>query len=143
MLSTAMAASTLSWAVSETWLATTWSMLTTRLTRRRGQLLALNALSSHKRGALARLLPSGSIDESKVIGKKEGFDVFNVFGVSSKHPEVATEFWARVPAYLEAGAIKPLSYVVKHAPGLDPGPVNEVLDSYRDGKSITKTHITF
>ncbi len=104
-----------------------------------GQILALNALSSHKRGALARLLPMGPVDESKVIGKTAGFEVRDVFGSSHAHPELCKEFWARVPAYLETGIIKPLGFVVKE--GLEPDNVNEVLDGYRDGKPITKTHI--
>ncbi|KAK9489185.1 chaperonin 10-like protein [Lipomyces doorenjongii] len=104
-----------------------------------GQILALNALSSHKRGTLARLLPLGPIDESKVLGKKAGFDVRNVFGSSQVHPELAGPFWERVPEYLEAGKLKSLPYVVKH--GLEAGYVNEVLDAYRDGNSVFKTHI--
>ena len=107
-----------------------------------GQLLGLNALSSHKRGSLARLVPLGPVDESRIVGKTAGYDVLNVLGLSSMHPELAAPFWARLPNYLETGRIKTLEYVVKHAPGLDAGPVNEVLDSYRDGKPTTKTHIT-
>ncbi|KAK9318859.1 hypothetical protein V1517DRAFT_376980 [Lipomyces orientalis] len=85
-----------------------------------GQILALNALSSRKRGTLARLLPLGPVDESKVL-------------------ELAGPFWERVPEYLEAGKLKSLSYVVKQ--GLEAGYVNEVLDAYRDGNSVFKTHI--
>jgi len=104
-----------------------------------GQLLALNALSSSKRGALARLLPLGPVDESKVLGKKAGFDVHNVFGSSHVHSGLASGFWQRTPGYLESGQIKPLGFVVKE--GLSASNVNEVLDAYRDGKAITKTHI--
>lgn len=104
-----------------------------------GQLLALNALSSHKKGALARLLPTRPVDESKVLGKKAGFDVRNVFGSSQAVPELAGGFWSRVPDYLEAGKLVPLAYVVKE--GLDAGHVNEVLDAYRDEKPVIKTHI--
>lgn len=103
------------------------------------QLLAINALSSSKRGVLARLIPSGPVDESKVIGKRAGFDVRDVFGSSQVHPELATEFWSRVPGYLETGRIKPLAYVVKK--GLLADNVNEVLDAYTAGKRVTKTHI--
>ncbi|KAL2830214.1 putative alcohol dehydrogenase [Aspergillus cavernicola] len=104
-----------------------------------GQLLALNALSSSKKGALARLLPLGPVDESKVLGKRAGFDVHDLFGSSHAHPELAAEFWSRAPRYLEAGQIKPLAYEVKK--GLLPSNVNEVLDAYTDGKRVTKTHI--
>lgn len=103
------------------------------------QILALNALSSHTKGALARLLPIGPVDESKVLGKKAGFEVRDVFGTSQAWPELCGEFWSRVPEYLETGKIEPLQYVVKD--GLDAVYVNEVLDAYRDGKSVTKPHI--
>ncbi|KAH8692042.1 putative alcohol dehydrogenase [Talaromyces proteolyticus] len=104
-----------------------------------GQLLALNALSSSKKGALARLIPLGKVDESKVLGKGAGFDVRDVFGSSQAHPKLAAEFWSRVPYYLETGQIKPQDYVVKK--GLSADSVNEVLDAYKEGKRVTKTHI--
>ncbi|KAJ4292940.1 hypothetical protein N0V88_005603 [Collariella sp. IMI 366227] len=47
-----------------------------------GQLLALDALSNSREGALARLV-LGPVDESKVMGKAAGFrvlDVFSAFG---------------------------------------------------------------
>ena len=104
-----------------------------------GQTLALNALSSHKKGALARLLPLGPVDESKVLGKKAGFEVRNTFGASQQHPELAGAFWSRLPGYLESGQIKPVAYVVKE--GLLASNVNEVLDAYKAGKAVTKTNI--
>ncbi|CAN8102714.1 unnamed protein product [Discula destructiva] len=104
-----------------------------------GQLLALNALSSHKKGALARLLPTELVEEGKVTGKKAGFEVRNVYGSSQAYPELAGGFWSRLPEYLEAGKITPLGYVVKE--GLQAEHVDEVLDAYRDGKPVTKTHI--
>lgn len=104
-----------------------------------GQVLAVNALSSHAKGTLARLVPVGPIDESKVKGKKAGFAVENVFGSSQVKHELSSPFWERLPGYLEAGSIKPLGYVVKK--GLTAENVNEVLDAYRDGKAVTKTHI--
>ncbi|KAL2862496.1 zinc-binding alcohol dehydrogenase family protein [Aspergillus lucknowensis] len=104
-----------------------------------GQLLALNALSSAKRGVLARLLPIGPVDESRVLGKTAGFEVRDVFGSSHVFPELAGEFWKRVPGFLETGEIKPLGYVVKE--GLVADHVNEVLDAYRDGERVVKTHI--
>lgn len=103
------------------------------------QVLALNALSSTKKGALARLLPLGPVDESKVVGKKAGFEVRDTYGSSQVNPEVAVGFWENLPGFLEAGKIKPTAYVVKK--GLTAENVNEVLDAYRDGKPVTKTHI--
>ncbi|KAI1753925.1 putative alcohol dehydrogenase [Xylaria castorea] len=104
-----------------------------------GLVLALNALSSHKKGALARLIPFGAVDESKVLGKKAGYDVRDVFGISQVSPELTASFWSRVPEYLEAGQIKPLAYTVKK--GLLASTINEVLDAYKDGKVVMKTHI--
>lgn len=104
-----------------------------------GQVLALNALSSSKKGALARLLPLGPVDETKVVGKAAGFEVRDVFGSSQLHPELAGGFWERLPGLLETGKIRPTAYVVKQ--GLTAENVNEVLDAYRDGKAVTKTHI--
>ncbi|CAG9952971.1 unnamed protein product [Clonostachys rosea f. rosea IK726] len=104
-----------------------------------GQLLALNALSSHTKGALARLIPRQPVDESKVLGKKAGFEVRDTYGSSHGYPELAGSFWDRLPGYLVSGKIKPLGYVVKH--GLTADNVNEVLDAYRDGKPVTKTNI--
>ncbi|KAH8646160.1 putative alcohol dehydrogenase [Xylariales sp. PMI_506] len=102
------------------------------------QVLALQALSSHKRGALARLI-RGDVDETKVVGKKAGFDLRNVFGLTHVHRALAEPFWQRVPGYLEQGVIKPLGFVVKE--GLTAENVNELLDAYRDEKKVTKTHI--
>ena len=44
-----------------------------------------------------------------------------------------------VSGFLENGQIKPLDYVVKK--GLDAGVVNEVLDAYKDGERVARTHI--
>ncbi|KAL4866781.1 hypothetical protein BDV12DRAFT_198876 [Aspergillus spectabilis] len=104
-----------------------------------GQMLALNALSSTKKGVLARLLPLGPVDESKVLGKQAGFEVRDVFGSSHAHPELAAGFWDRVPGFLERGEIKPLEFEVRE--GLSADIVNGVLDKYRDGERVLKTHI--
>ncbi|KAL2839261.1 putative alcohol dehydrogenase [Aspergillus pseudoustus] len=104
-----------------------------------GQLLALNALSSHKKGALARLLPIGPVDETRVLGKKAGFEVRDVFGSAHSHPELGSGFFDRLPGYLLDGSIKPLGYVVKK--GLRAETVNEVFDRYDKGESVVKTHI--
>lgn len=105
------------------------------------QPLSLNALSSAKKGLLARLVPIGPVDESKVVGKKAGedYEVRDVFGLSQAHPELCGGFWERVPGWLEDGSLKPLEFVVKE--GLKAEHVNEVLDAYRDGKPVAKTHI--
>ncbi len=104
-----------------------------------GQLLAANALSSKKKGILARLLPLGPVDESKVHGKEAGFELRDVYGCSQLHPDLAKGFWEQLSGFLESGSVKPLGYIVKR--GLDASQVNKVLDDYRDGKPVTRTHI--
>ncbi|KAI1267986.1 putative alcohol dehydrogenase [Xylariaceae sp. FL1019] len=103
------------------------------------QILALNALSSTKRGALARLLPLAPVDDSKVVGKTAGYDVRDVFGSAHVYPEFSRAFWDRVMGWIGEGKIKPLNFVVKE--GLSAEYVNEVLDAYRDGRAVVKTHI--
>ncbi|KAL4875633.1 putative alcohol dehydrogenase [Aspergillus karnatakaensis] len=103
------------------------------------QVLTVNALSGTKKGVMARLLPMGPIDESKVLGKEAGFEVSDVFGSSHIHTGLAAEFWGRLEGYLEQGSIKPLDFVVKE--GLDADVVNGVLDDYRDHKKVTRTNI--
>jgi NADPH:quinone reductase len=104
-----------------------------------GQILGVNALSSTKKGKLARLLPTGPLDESKITAKKAGYELINVFGISQVLPELAYPFWERVPEFLSSGKIKPLNFVLKE--GLTAEHANEVLDGYRDGARVVKTHI--
>jgi NADPH2:quinone reductase len=100
---------------------------------------ALNALSSNKKGKLARLLPTGPVDESKVVGKQAGFEVINVFGSSQVKTDVCFPFWEKLPEFLAAGKLKPLGFKVKQ--WLTAENANEVLDGYRDGKNPGKWHI--
>ena len=104
----------------------------------KGQLIGLNALSSHKRGKFARLVPR-PVDETKIVGKHAGYEIKNVFGSSQAKPEVCRPFWELTPRYLEEGRIIPLKSVAVQ--GLNAANVNQVLDLYRDGKPVTKTHI--
>ncbi|KAF2502723.1 putative alcohol dehydrogenase [Lophium mytilinum] len=104
-----------------------------------GQLLGLNALSSSKKGKFARLVPTGPVDESKVVGKKGGFEVISVFGSSQAKPELSFAFWERAPEYLTSGQIKPLKFTVKQ--GLTAENANSVLDAYKNGERVQKTHI--
>ncbi|KAL5327572.1 hypothetical protein ACEPPN_005273 [Leptodophora sp. 'Broadleaf-Isolate-01'] len=106
-----------------------------------GQVLALNALSSTKKGKLARLLPMGPVDESMVVGKKAGFEVKDVMGSSQLNHQLAYPFWERLPDLLVSGKIKPSKFVVKN--GLTPENANGVLDAYRDKQRVVKTHIHF
>ncbi|KAK8036090.1 GroES-like protein [Apiospora rasikravindrae] len=106
------------------------------------QHLGVNALSDSRKGLLARLIPRGPIDASKVTGaKKGGYEVLNVFGSLQLNSELCAPFWARLSGYLSVGAIKPPGYAVKQ--GLDPVAVNDLLGAYRVGGRVVKTHFHF
>jgi NADPH2:quinone reductase len=101
--------------------------------------LAINALSSSKRGKLARIVHSrGVLDESSIHPKKAGYELKNISGISSLKPGVAIPFWKNVERYLVQGDIRPSKYAIHR--GLDAQAVNEVLDRYRDGKVVAQTH---
>lgn len=106
------------------------------------QLLAINALSSTKKGKLARLVRSGAepLDEAKVNQKAEGYDLKNVFGSSQTKPHLAAPFWQRVPQYLKEGKLTPTKYEAVDLRDWDVAKVNKLFDAYKDGKKVTKTH---
>ncbi|KAF2119477.1 putative alcohol dehydrogenase [Lophiotrema nucula] len=103
------------------------------------QYLGVSALSNTKKGKLARALPSGPIDESKILGGREeaSYELADVFGASHLKAETTKPFWDRVGEYLKDGQIVPVPYVVEE--GLDADKVNALLDRYRDGKPVTQT----
>ena len=105
-----------------------------------GQLLALNALSGHKKGYFTRLLPL-PIDHSKVLNKAAGFEVGNVVGISSERPELCREFWERLPGYLEKGLLVPIQEGYQVTTGLVADRVNGILDSFQDGGRVKHAHV--
>lgn len=103
------------------------------------QHLAINALSNSKKGKLARLVWSrGAVQEDKVLPKQAGYDLKNILGVSDIKPTAATPFWQHLSEYLAQKKIKTLAF--ETVQGLDVEKANEVLDAYRDGKTIKQTH---
>jgi NADPH:quinone reductase-like Zn-dependent oxidoreductase len=102
------------------------------------QVIGINALSSTKKGKMARLLPIGPIDESQVQKKKAGYELLDVLGLSHLHAELSKSFWEHLPRFLREGKIKPSAY--KKVDGWGAEEVNKVLDAYRDGKKVAKTH---
>ncbi|KIW20283.1 hypothetical protein PV08_00858 [Exophiala spinifera] len=103
------------------------------------QVVGVNALSTTKKGKFARLLPLGPVNEAFVKPKKEGWQLYNVFGSSEFRPDLCKPFWEHLPRYLVEKKIRPTEFTVSK--GLSAEKVNEVLDAYRDGKKVTKTHI--
>lgn len=102
------------------------------------QTIGINSLSTTKKGRFTRLLPTGTVDETQIKPKKAGYVLTNTFGSSHVKPDLARPFWERLPQYLVEKKIRPTRYTV--VKGLDVDKANEVLDAYRDGKRVVKTH---
>lgn len=103
------------------------------------QHLAINALSSSKKGTMARLRPTGEPDVSKIHQKAAGYEVKSVWGLAAAKPHIARPFLQRLPAYLQEGKIWPTPWVAIQ--GLNPERINETLDLYRDKKRVVKTGV--
>ncbi|RAH77154.1 putative zinc-type alcohol dehydrogenase-like protein [Aspergillus japonicus CBS 114.51] len=96
------------------------------------QWIGVEALSNSQTGKLARLIPRGGVDESKLSAPKgAGFETVNVMGVSTARPATAGPLWNRVPGWVAQGKIKPTGFQVLR--GLDVDAVNKVLDGYSSG----------
>ena len=106
--------------------------------RQEGLLLAVKAPSNTRRGRLARLV-QGVFDKERVKGKEAGFELKNVHWNSVAKAELCVPFWERIPEFLTEDKIRTLVFDVIE--DVDADNVNEVLDRYRDGKPVTKTHV--
>ena len=104
--------------------------------------LAINALSTTQRGKIARLIPFGVPDETKIHPKKDGYQLIDVLGHPRVRIEIGKSFWAHMPQLLRERKLKPTKSVsvVALEGGLNADKVNTVLDAYRDGKRVVKTH---
>jgi NADPH2:quinone reductase len=95
--------------------------------------LALSALSDRRRGKLARLLPIGSVKDTR------GHELLDVLGLFLYRNPLCVEMWERLTGYVEAGAIRPTSFSTLE--GLEADVVNTALDGYRDSTSRNKPQI--
>ncbi|KAK4032875.1 hypothetical protein C8A01DRAFT_20120 [Parachaetomium inaequale] len=100
--------------------------------------LGVSLLSNSERGTLATLLPGG-VDETKVGNKAAGYEVKFTQGSGHLHRELGQQFWKHLPSWLEAGKIRPLRY--RTISGQNEKAVNEALDAYCDGASVTKANV--
>jgi NADPH:quinone reductase-like Zn-dependent oxidoreductase len=100
--------------------------------------LALSLLSTTKKGSLATLV-RGEADPVIAARKTAGFKKNQILGVSDLHQELAAKFWRELPGWIEKGELKPLDFAV--IDGLDAKEVNKLLDDYRDGRAVKKTHV--
>lgn len=96
------------------------------------QYIGVEALSNSKTGKLARLIPKGPVDESKLSSKKPlGFETLDVLGASNVRPTTSQPLWERVSDLVADGKIKPTGFHV--IDGLDLNAVNKTLDGYSNG----------
>jgi NADPH2:quinone reductase len=95
--------------------------------------LALRALSDRRPGKLARLLPVGSVEDTR------GHELLDVLGLFLYRKPLCVEMWKRLTGYVEAGGIRPTSFSTLE--GLEADVVNAALDGYRDGTSRNKPQI--
>ena len=95
-----------------------------------GLSLALKALPNDRPGKVARLLPVGTVEDTR------GHELLDVLGSLLYRNPLCVYFWERLTGYVEAGAIVPTSFSMQD--GLDADAVNAALDAYRDGTSKEK-----
>ncbi|KUL89537.1 hypothetical protein ZTR_04403 [Talaromyces verruculosus] len=100
--------------------------------------LALSLLSTTKKGSLATLV-RGEADPAIAATKTAGFKKNQILGVSDLHQELTDNFWRELPGRIENCELKPLNFEI--IDGVDAMKVNDLLDDYRDGRAVTKTHV--
>jgi NADPH:quinone reductase-like Zn-dependent oxidoreductase len=97
--------------------------------------LALRALSDNHPGKVARLLPVGTVEDTR------GHELLDVLGLFLYRNPLCISFWELLTDYVAAGAIVPTSYSMQE--GLNADAVNAALDAYRDGTSKEKPQFRF
>lgn len=102
------------------------------------QHIGINALSTSKKGKLARLLPSGPPDLSQVKLNETEYELKDIYGVSLLNPDLSKPFWARLPGYLKEKRIHPTAYQVVR--GLDADKLNQLLDGYKAKQRVAKAN---
>ncbi|KAH7120840.1 putative alcohol dehydrogenase [Dendryphion nanum] len=101
--------------------------------------VGINALSSSRKGTVARLIPTSPHETAKVTKKDGEYEVKDTYGIPHGQ-SLGKELWENIGGYLNEEKIIPLKYEVADGVGLDAVSVNEVLDRYRDGKPVVQTH---
>lgn len=95
--------------------------------------LAFKALSDQRTGKVARLLPIGTVEDTR------GHELLDVLGLFLYRNPLCVALWERLTGYVGAGAICPTSFVALEGLGADH--VNAALDSYRDGTNKGKPQV--
>lgn len=104
-----------------------------------GQTVGARALSNTKRGFLAVLVGSSTVDETKIGEKKAGYERKRVLVNPRGVPEIGRPYWQRLPAWIKEKVVTPTPYSTIDE--LDADKVNEALDKYKDRRPMVKPHI--
>jgi NADPH2:quinone reductase len=105
-----------------------------------GQTLGAKLLSNSKRGTLAVLVHAGTVDESNVGDKREGYDRKFIICATKMFKDVSVPFWNQLPTWIENNELSPTTWQV--VDGLDAPKINELLDGYvQRGKTQLKPHV--
>ncbi|KAJ5113217.1 GroES-like protein [Penicillium angulare] len=106
------------------------------------QYVGVEALSNTETGKLARLIPLGPVDVSRLSSQKPaGFDTLDVLGVSTGSPATTIPLWEHIVGWVEEGKLKPTSFQVIE--GLDVDAVNKTLDGYSNGTVTGQWQVQF
>ncbi len=104
-----------------------------------GQTLGARLLSNSKRGTLAVLVHAGTVDETKIGDKKEGYERKTIICATKMFKDVSVPFWEILPKWIGDGTLSPTTWKVIE--GLDAEAINGALDGYATGKTTLKPHI--
>ena len=104
-----------------------------------GHTLGVRLLSNSRRGTLAVLILRGSVDETSIGEKKEGYEKKWVLCTPKRYPEVSVPLWEHLPGWIEEGTLKPTTFEVLE--GFDAGKINGALNKYNEGKRVVKPHV--
>ena len=81
------------------------------------------------------------VDETKVLDKEAGFALKDVAGISQERAYLSSEFWKRLPDYLEQKRIMPIQDAFEIMHGLGSDGVNRMLDAYKEEKTVKHAHV--
>jgi NADPH:quinone reductase len=105
-----------------------------------GQTLGARLLSNSKQGTLAVLVHAGTVDESKIGDKREGYDRKFIICATKMFKDISVPFWNTLPKWIENTNLSPTTWQV--VDGLDAGKINDLLDGYvQPGKIQLKPHV--
>jgi NADPH:quinone reductase-like Zn-dependent oxidoreductase len=104
-----------------------------------GQTLGAKLLSNSKRGILTILVHAGTVDESQIGDKREGYERKPIICRTKEFKDVSVPFWNQLPTWIENNDLSPTTWQV--VDGLDAKKINDLLDGYVQGRAALKPHV--